>query len=223
MPLLLAYEGGVLWLGGTQQETLRNGADTWVHWGLRELGLVEIYWAPILIGGTFFLWSCLRRWDRPRDLVGVYIGMTIESLGFALLLWGISRNFNPFLKSLGIVLSTPPPSQDRVLAQVVTFVGAGIYEEVLFRLLLFAGISWLLRLAGVGSLGTFVLAAGASACTFSAAHHAGPHGEAFNSYVFCFRTLAGLYFTLLYQLRGFGIAVGTHACYDVLAGVVMTT
>ena len=60
-----------------------------------------------------------------------------------------------------------------------------------------------------------------SALLFSAAHHVGPYGEAFNHSVFLFRTLAGLYFALLYQLRGFGIAVGTHTCYDVLVGVVV--
>ncbi len=221
MPLLLAYEGGLFWYGGQQTEVLRNGADTWLHSGLRAVGLPEVYWAPALIGGGFFVWSCLRRRDKPRDLVGVCAGMSIESVGFAVALWGISRRLTPFLKSIGIVLSAAAPA-DRVPSQILTFVGAGIYEEVLFRLLLFGGLSWLLRTAGVTSPGTFVIAAAASAVAFSAAHHAGRQGEAFDGYVFCFRTLAGLYFTLLYQLRGFGITVGTHACYDVLAGIVMT-
>jgi membrane protease YdiL (CAAX protease family) len=221
MPLLLAYEGGLFWYGGQQTEVLRNGADTWLHSGLTALGLVEVYWAPVLIGGFFFAWSCLRRRDKPRDLVGVCAGMSIESVGFALALWGMSRNLTPFLKSIGIVLSAAKPTE-RVPAQILTFVGAGIYEEVLFRLLLFGGLSWLLRMAGLGSPITFLLAAAASAVAFSAAHHAGRQGEAFDGYVFCFRTLAGLYFTLLFQLRGFGIAVGTHACYDVLAGIVMS-
>ena len=46
--------------------------------------------------------------------------------------------------------------------------------------------------------------------------------EVFDAYVFLFRTLAGVYFAVLFQLRGFGIAVGAHACYDVLVGVVVT-
>ena len=221
MPLLLAYEGGVFWLGGKQADALRNGADTWLHSGLRALGLVEMYWAPALIGGAFFIWSILRTRDRPTDLVGICAGMAIESLVFALVLWGMSRQLTPFLKSIGIVLSAVPQPADRLTAQIITFVGAGIYEEVLFRFLLFGGLTWLLRLAGFGAPGTFLVAAATSAVAFSAAHHAGTQGELFDGYVFCFRTLAGLYFTLLYQLRGFGIAVGAHACYDVLAGIVM--
>ena len=45
--------------------------------------------------------------------------------------------------------------------------------------------------------------------------------ETFDAYVFFFRTLAGLYFVLLYQLRGFGVAVGAHAGYDVLVGLLI--
>ena len=42
-------------------------------------------------------------------------------------------------------------------------------------------------------------------------------------YVFLFRMLAGIYFALLFRLRGFGIAVGTHAFYDIIVGVTLTT
>ena len=38
-----------------------------------------------------------------------------------------------------------------------------------------------------------------------------------------FRTLAGLYFAWLYCVRGFGIAVGAHAGYDVLVGLFVKT
>ena len=40
-----------------------------------------------------------------------------------------------------------------------------------------------------------------------------------DSYVFLFRMMAGVFFALLFQLRGFGVAAGTHACYDVLVGL----
>src|SRR5262249_22101477 len=115
--------------------------------------------------------------------------------------------------------SLPPDGQ--ALGQVVTFVGAGIYEELLFRLLRYSRVTYLLRLTMIGPLGSSVLAAVASALIFSFAHHIGPHGENFQGYVFLFRTLAGLYFAVLYQLRGFGIAVGAHTCYDVLVGVAL--
>jgi hypothetical protein len=220
LPLLAVYEGGIWWLGGKQPEALRNGADTWLHWGLEAFGLAEMYWAPVLVGLLFVLWSWVRWSDRPDGLAGIWAGMAFESLLYASGLLGLSRALGPALDGLGIIGAASPPA-GRGLAQVVTYVGAGIYEEMLFRLLIFGGTVWALRQAAV----PVPLAVGASAAgaalLFSAAHHAGPYGEPYTAYVFVFRTVAGLYFTVVYQLRGFGVAVGAHAWYDVLAGGVI--
>jgi membrane protease YdiL (CAAX protease family) len=221
LPLLVLYEIGVLWLGGAHPDTVRNGADAWLRWGLDRFGLHQLYFAPVFVAFLFIVWSWLRRGDRPGDVFGVWLGMAIESVVFALGLWGVSRGLSPFLTRLGIELAVGSPGPERALGQVVTFVGAGIYEEVLFRLLLFTILGQILRLIGVSALFAFLLAAVGSAGFFSAAHNVGPYGEAFDAYVFLFRTVAGVYFALLFQLRGFGIAVGAHACYDVLVGVVV--
>ncbi len=221
LPLLAAYEGGVVWLGGTNPEALRNGADTWLHWGLEAFGLSQLYWPPGLIALVFLAWSWQRRRDQPDDLIELLIGMALESMVFAGGLLALSRSVGPLLDRLGIALDLAPAA-DQALANVITFVGAGIYEEVLFRLALFGGLFWLLRRLEMPFLLAFPIAGLTAAVLFAAAHHAGPYGEAFDGYVFFFRTLAGLYFTLLFQLRGFGVAVGTHACYDVLVGVILT-
>ena len=55
-----------------------------------------------------------------------------------------------------------------------------------------------------------LLAATASATLFSAAHHLGPYGQPYDNYLFLFRLAAGLYFALLFQYRGFGVAVGAR-------------
>jgi membrane protease YdiL (CAAX protease family) len=69
------------------------------------------------------------------------------------------------------------------------------------------------------SLVALPLAAAGSAALFSAAHHIGPFGEAFDNYVFVFRMVAGIYFAAVYRMRGFGVAAGAHALYDVVVGV----
>jgi Type II CAAX prenyl endopeptidase Rce1-like len=219
LPLLVAYEAGVLWLGGAQPEVLRNGADAWLRWGLDAFGLHQLYWAPVFIVVMFLGWSWIRRWDKPIRLAAVCRGMVVESLGFAGGLLGLSRALGFLLSDVGTHLSVA--QEGKGLGQIITFVGAGIYEEVLFRLLLFLGLGWLLRLADVSRLFSALITMMASAALFAAAHHIGPYGEAFDRSVFLFRALAGFYFALLYQLRGFGIAVGTHTCYDVLVGVLM--
>jgi hypothetical protein len=235
VPLLVAYEAGVLWLGGARSEVLRNGADAWLRWGLEAFGLHQLYWAPVFIVVLFLGWSWMRRRDKPRQIVAVCRGMVMESLSFAGGLFVLSRTVAPLWINVATHLSVPPlilsspplvGAEDRVreaggMGQMVTFVGAGIYEEVLFRLLLFATLNGLLRLAGSSRFLAALLTTLISALLFAAAHHIGPYGEAFDRSVFLFRALAGLYFGLLYQLRGFGIAVGTHASYDVLVGVLM--
>jgi hypothetical protein len=220
LPLLVAYEAGVLWLGGAQPEALRNGADAWLRWGLETFGLTQLYCAPGLVALLFLGWSWLRFWDRPDDTVGVLAGMAVESIAFALGLWGLSRVMEPLLSRGGMETAAGVPSEELV-GRLVTFVGAGIYEEVLFRLLIFSGLAWLLHHLELPGLVALVLAGAASAALFSAAHHIGPYGEAYHGGVFLFRMAAGLYFATLYQFRGFGIAAGAHACYDVLVGSVV--
>jgi len=221
MPLLLAYEGGVLWLGGSHPEMLRNGADNWLRCGLTSVGVPCDWVPPVMLVAVFAMWSWLRRGDQPGDLVGVLSGMVIESVAYALGLWVLHRGLTPLLNWVGVTLatsSTPEPA----LRQVVTFLGAGIYEEALFRLGLFGILAVLMRWVGTPGFLATMLAGAASAALFSAAHHVGPYGQPYSHYVFLFRTLAGLYFACLYQARGFGIAVGAHACYNVMVSVGAT-
>jgi hypothetical protein len=216
LPLLLAYEGGVVLLGGGQPEVLRNGADNWVRCGLGALGLRAAWLPPAALTVFFLLWSWVRIEDAPDDLVGVLTGMALESVTYALGLWALSRALGPLLQQLGVQLSL---AAEPALRQVVTYLGAGIYEEALFRLLLFSGLARFLRGVEVSGLTATLLAATASATLFSTAHHIGPYGQAYSNYLFLFRLVAGLYFALLYRVRGFGVAVGAHACYNVMVSV----
>jgi hypothetical protein len=219
LPLLAAYEAGVVWLGGTHPEALRNGADVWLRWWLNSFGFTQLYVAPFFIIVMLLIWTFLRQFDRPDHVVRVGFGMAFESLLLAYAFWALSRHLRPFLDTFGVHLNLRPPSP--ALGRIVTFVGAGIYEEALFRLLFFFGCGTVLRLLGVSFLFRAPLICLTSAILFSAAHHFGPAGERLDPYVFLFRTVAGLYFAILYLLRGFGIAVGAHACYDVLVGVLI--
>jgi hypothetical protein len=220
LPLLLAYEGGVLWLGGDQAAELRNGADAWMRWVLEVFGAGHVLVAPAVVLAVMLVWSWWRWADRPEDPITTWFGMAFESALFAAVLWQFSRNFGPIIDGLGIKLQitvrTAPPGQ------ILTFIGAGIYEEVLFRLGLFGGLALLLRAVRIPWLVAWILAASAAAAAFAAAHNVGPYGEPMRPDYFVFRTIAGLYFTVLFVARGFGIAVGAHAGYDILVGVTVS-
>jgi membrane protease YdiL (CAAX protease family) len=220
LPLLAIYEIGVVALAPGQPEALRNGADVWMRWALARVGLRQQGWPPALLAVSLVLWAWVRRGDRPQDWLSTWVGMVIESTVLALALWGVSRGLRQLVDELGLPLSTASPP-DPTMSQMVCFLGAGIYEEALFRLALFSALCWLFRQGELPSWGATVLAATASALLFAAAHNLGPHGEQFEGTVFMFRTLAGLYFAALFALRGFGVAVGAHAGYDLLVGVIV--
>jgi hypothetical protein len=218
LPLLVAYEGGIFWLGGPQAEALRNGADAWLRWGLQTINPYLAYAPPVLIALLFLGWSYSARASRPPDLAGVVCGMVIEAVFFALGLWGLSRALGPVLDHFGIRLQWHP-ARLQAIGQAITFIGAGVYEEVVFRLVLFSAVAFLLRTIGLPSPLAVLGAAAGSAALFAGAHHVGPFGETYDPYVFLFRTLAGVYFALVFRLRGFGIAAAAHTLYDVVVGV----
>lgn len=220
LPLLALYEGGAHWLGGGHAS--RTGADTWARESMQALGLPAVHLLPVLIVLGLIFWT-YRRWgDRPKDVLGVLLGMSVEAVVFALLLWGLGRAQDPLLERVGIVLATPGPkgaTHDH-LTRAISYLGAGIYEEVLFRLLLYSLLLYALAKA-LPKYFVVVIAMVACALAFSAAHHVGSGAEPIVKKVFLFRAIAGAYFCCLFHFRGFGIAVGAHACYDVLVGSAM--
>jgi hypothetical protein len=120
-----------------------------------------------------------------------------------------------------------PPAGHSVLTNIVTGVGAGIYEELVFRLILICALMVLFQdVIGLSHQNAVVLAIMISAALFSAHHHIVwidghlGRGAPFHWTEFGFRTIAGVYFAVLFAIRGFGIAAGTHAFYDIIATFV---
>ena len=101
------------------------------------------------------------------------------------------------------------------LARIIGYCGAGLYEEVLFRLLLLPIAVWAFERLGCSTLAAGFWAILLSSLLFSAAHYVGPLGDSFTLYSFTFRTVAGLFFAVLLLVRGFGIAAGTHFFYEI--------
>jgi hypothetical protein len=222
VPLLVAYEVGVVMLAnGADATGLRNGADIWLRGTLVDHG-IQFPWAlPALVAAVLLVRTWWAWADRPASPLSGVVGTAVESVAFAVGLWLVARNFRPLLEAVGVPVLDALPERLHAIpsGQLVRFVGAGIYEEVLFRMGLFSLLCVLFKFSLLPNLITVPLAAAAGAVLFAAAHHVGPHGEEIVPVVFAFRVVAGLIFTALYQFRGFGVAVGTHAGYDILVGV----
>ena len=116
---------------------------------------------------------------------------------------------------------------NELAVQLVSGIGAGIYEELVFRLILISLLMMIFQdFLGVTRRNSIILSVLISAVLFSLHHHiffingSFVQGESFVLCVFVFRILAGIYFAAIFAVRGFAIAVGTHAFYDILAALL---
>ncbi len=215
-PLLVLYEIG-LWI---VPNTVRNGADIWLRQWLDLLGLNSYFFLPVLTVLILLGWHHLTH--QPWKLsAGVLYGMFAESVILGAFLVFLAQLQTTLFGSLQIdFLSLAARLQfQALLGQTVEFFGAGVYEEVLFRLMLLPLIIWILKpwVATINirlTLGILI-----SSLLFSAAHNVGAHGDTFEINRFMFRFGAGVLFSGLFILRGFGITVGAHALYDIFVGL----
>ncbi|MDZ4693811.1 MAG: CPBP family intramembrane glutamic endopeptidase [Deltaproteobacteria bacterium] len=211
VPLFIIYQVGVLFT-----LPMLNGADFVTTLLLRDLHLsIPAYLA--FVGGVVvvFLVGLSRLKKRQHFQTGVIVPVLLESTIYALTMGSLIVlvmtelfRFSPGLAG-GVAGSS-------VLGRLVMSIGAGLYEETVFRLGLLTGLVAIFERALGWRRWIAVMAAFlASSFLFSAMHHIPPHGDPLSLGVFTFRLLAGVFFGLLFWFRGFAVAVYTHAIYDV--------
>jgi membrane protease YdiL (CAAX protease family) len=94
-------------------------------------------------------------------------------------------------------------------------IGAGIWEELLFRVGATGIIIYFMKYSlRYNQLFSVFIAIFCSAIMFSIFHYVGQLGDIFTFRSFCLRTFAGIMLGALYVFRGFGITAYTHIFYD---------
>lgn len=220
-PMLAAYEAGVLLLG---PRALRNGADVWLRGLLDRVGLGAYFLLPLLTCAALLAWHHMRQ-EKWSISWPVFSGMVLESAAFGMLLLLLANTLATTLQaSLGDGPQEPP-----LAGRLLGYFGAGIYEELLFRLMILPAVAALLRAAGCQARWSLWWGAVATSLMFALAHYELQltvlghelqlSGEPFDAVTFTFRALAGGFFTALFVWRGFGIAAGAHALYDIFVAV----
>jgi membrane protease YdiL (CAAX protease family) len=221
VPLLLVYEIGVVVLG---PYAVRNGADAWLRLFLDSLGFGQYFLLPLLTLGI--LLACHYTTRQPWHVHGsVFYGMAAESVLGAVALRSLLH-----LQAELMQVTTEPGMQAQpalsgmqwlfeIVRTRVGYVGAGIYEELLFRLILLSLLILVLRAVGLPAWIGTLIAVLASSLLFSAAHYVGGR-EPLVWFTFLFRFVAGVFFALLFLYRGFGITAAAHAGYNILVGIV---
>ncbi len=220
LPLWLLYEALAAAISGSAFAGVRNGADVLLKTLFVALGGrtgVFAFGLLLFLLGAWIVWRDRRQ--HPGKLNPRMFGwMFAESIVYAMLLGGVVSALTALLLSgpLYTVQAAQPVTREITLStQLVISLGAGLYEELLFRVLLVWALvtiglklDWSRPIAiGVGVVG--------SALIFSGFHYIGPLGDQLTLPSFTFRFIAGLLLSGLYVARGFGIVAWTHALYDV--------
>lgn len=220
LPLLVLYELLALAISHDPVAGIRNGADVllkalFVGFG-GQRGL--LVFGGLLIGAGLVLVARDMRKSGAGLEPRVFLGMLAESAMYGVLVGIVTSLLTGIL--LGgvpvVALVDAPLAELPLATQLTLALGAGLYEELLFRVLLVSALAALAR--GVfnwrpAAAGIFATLVGA--LIFSAFHYVGPYGDALELPSFTFRAIAGVIFSALYLVRGFGIAAWTHALYDV--------
>ncbi|NUQ66051.1 MAG: CPBP family intramembrane metalloprotease [Pirellulales bacterium] len=224
-PLLVVYEIGILALG---PDAARNGADVWLRRLLELMDFGQYFLLPALTVCILLAWhhTTHRPWQFRGGLLSA---MAIESMLLAVCLRLILQLqgglFDMVVAAADASAKTVPLSISQKLGGLVGYLGAGVYEELLFRLILLSAVAWGMRRFGCTWAPSMTVAVVATSLVFAAAHYVGPYGESVDIFAgpfwfgFLFRFLAGVFFSVLFVYRGFGIAAGTHAAYDILVGL----
>lgn len=218
LPLLVLYQILAMLEPVGRQGSLRNGADVILESLFIALAgrLGPLLFMVCLIAGGLWLVARDIRRHGGRLRASVFARMLAESmvlaLGFGFVVGALTSQLVPPPAMIG-----PEVHALNWWSRLMLSVGAGIYEELLFRVVLVATLAWL----GQAVLGWRPAVAGLwatllGAMLFSATHYVGPYGDRLTLYSFVFRMIAGVFFSGLYLLRGFGITAWTHALYDLL-------
>jgi hypothetical protein len=214
LPLFIVYHVGVV----SQVRVGPDGRYQWVGNGVDFLtgtalslahGNVLVYAAGAvvvtLVLTALILWARKRSGVHPR----LFVPLLIESTVYAVLVAGVIGYIVDAI-GLGVL------DGEGFGAQVISSCGAGLHEELVFRMGLFHGSAWLASRRVQRPWMAWVVAGLVTSALFSAVHYLGPLGDRFSLSSFAFRFFLGGVLAIIYRYRGFAVAAWTHTLYDVL-------
>jgi len=215
LPMILAYEVGMLLMHGRlpQDQWPTLAAQQMLKWFFSLFGASGVYLPGAALIAVLLCWHIASRnpWQVAMQPMA---GMAGESVLLAIPLIMLNR-WLPLLRSIGTLAGA-----DRVgnTDNLLLSVGAGLYEELVFRLIVISLVMILLKdIIRVREVWGVAAAVVISSLLF-AAHHYQPIGaDEWRLPEFVFRTAAGAYLAAVFVVRGFGLAVGCHVIYDVIA------
>ena len=215
-PLFLIYQVGVLFT-----LPMLNGVDFVTTLLFASVGLTLKGYLLFLAAVVAVFALAVALLKRKQHFNGkVFLPVILESSLYALTMGSLIVLLMTKVLGFSPHLAVGLPEQG-LLTRVVMSLGAGVYEESVFRLGLLGGsIAAFEKLLGMSRWAAVLVAFVFSSAVFSFVHYLPPTGDAFSFGSFTFRLLAGVVFGVLYKVRGFAVAVYTHAFYDIFVLVI---
>lgn len=210
LPLILIYEFMIL-ITGTN---IRNGADVILKLFFNLIGIKTIVGFTLIILAVYAYIVFSERAKTADVIYPVYFFyMFMESYLYSLFLGPAVVKLTERVVSPGLAAGGRGFS---ISERLIASIGAGIYEEFVFRLVMISVFIYLFKkFIGMSEWQAAAFAIFWAAFIFSGFHYVGELGDRFEVTSFLFRFIAGIILSLLYFLRGYGIAVYTHALYDI--------
>ena len=209
LPLLLAYEILVI-ITQSNYWVIRNAADVWIRTFLSFFDLKAQHLTFIMIGISFALIPLAKiRSPGVRIKVSYFLVMLLESLLYSLILGVLLQNI------LILVGLASGGIGSGVLQNLALSLGAGLFEEIVFRVILLNLLFFLFKFLFKKKVAISIFSVLIASLLFSMSHYIGSMAESWELYSFMYRWLAGMVFTVLYFIRGFAITAYTHALYDI--------
>lgn len=213
LPLFLLYEFLILVSQPSGDAIVRISVDVWVKTLFTFLGVNAVSFSLLLVAviGLFIIY---KERERLKTLNFSYFPvLIIEATVYAIVVAIISQSLVSAILNMA---ASDPINSLSITQQIALSLGAGLYEELFFRVILVTVFILLFtKLFGkkwAGITAAVVL----SALLFSAVHYVGSMGDAFTMSSFLYRFLFGLILNGIYVWRGFGVAAWTHAIYDIM-------
>lgn len=211
VPLLILYEL-LIWISQPPDQTVRISVDVLFKSFFQFLGVNAISATLVLaaFAGAVVLYR--KRSELPNIRSSYFISMILESAVYAILITVVIVGLLETI--LAMNLYQGPEALNKVQLFALSL-GAGLYEELFFRVILVGGLSVFFMNFFSKKATAYAISALIAALIFSGVHYIGQYGDFFTLGSFLFRFLFGLALNLIYVTRGFGIAAWTHALYDI--------
>ncbi len=214
LPLFVVYEVLILISQPDTDAVIRLSADIWIRQLLmlfHENTLLLSVIVLAVLGGIILYRERKKEITYKPRYFGLMVG---ESIFWAVILAIAVSGLTGMLFSLTAADGLAGSGVTR-LQMLALSIGAGLYEELIFRVVIVYALLWLFRLM-MEENPAVIAAVLLAAILFSAVHYTGDLGDTFTWSSFVFRMLFGLALNALLLLRGFGITAWTHSMYDVL-------